>query len=161
MTQQIERCACGVWTDRAPCDECEATEKAKAAPRPAVHTDQHAMVLAFHEKFGCVIGERPAFPDEATAALRCNLIKEEFKELNDAIAAGDLVEVADALADLLYVVHGSAITFGIDIRPIFAEVHASNMRKDGGGSRPDGKILKPPGWQPPNLAPILAQMKLK
>jgi predicted HAD superfamily Cof-like phosphohydrolase len=93
-------------------------------------------------------------------ALRLALIDEELTELRAAIGIGDVVAVADALADLLYVTYGAAITFGIDVRPIFEEVHRANMAKLGGGTRADGKVLKPHGWQPPDLAPLLEQMRL-
>lgn len=64
---------------------------------------------------------------------------------------------ADALGDLLYVVFGAAVTFGIDMGPIFDEIHRSNMTKIGGPVRPDGKRLKPATYEPPNLKPLLAR----
>jgi predicted HAD superfamily Cof-like phosphohydrolase len=66
----------------------------------------------------------------------------------------DFDETIDGLADLLYVVYGAAVTFGIDLDPFFDEVHRSNMAKDGGATREDGKILKPEGWQPPAIRAI-------
>lgn len=70
-------------------------------------------------------------------------------------SVGDIVEVADGIADLIYVALGAAIAFGIDIDPIFEEVHRTNMEKVGGRTRDDGKILKPEGWEPPRILPIL------
>jgi len=122
--------------------------------------DPFAAVLQFHCRFGVAIGERPALPEQGIVALRLDLIEEELAELRAAIQDQDMVEVADALADLLYVTYGAAIAFGIDIRPVFEEVHRANMAKLGGAMRADGKLLKPDGWMPPDLAPILDGMRL-
>ena len=91
--------------------------------------------------------------------LRCALIEEEAAEFRAAVEDGDIVGVADAIADLLYVVYGAALTFGIPVREVFAEVHRSNMTKLGGDGVPlyreDGKVLKGPNFSPPELLPIL------
>jgi predicted HAD superfamily Cof-like phosphohydrolase len=91
--------------------------------------------------------------------LRCALIEEEAAEFRAAIEADDIVGVADAIADLLYVVYGAALTFGIPVRHVFAEVHRSNMTKLGEDGLPiyrqDGKVLKGPKFSPPTLLPIL------
>lgn len=93
-------------------------------------------------------------------ALRCALIEEEAEEFRDAVEAGDLVGVADAIADLLYVVYGAARTFGIPVREVFAEVHRSNMAKLNDDGEPivrsDGKVMKGPNFSPPDLLPLLA-----
>ncbi len=122
--------------------------------------DPFAAVLEFHRKLGVPVGDRPGLPAPEVVALRRRLIAEELAELDRAVADADLVEVADALADLLYVVYGTAVSFGIDIRPIFEEVHRSNVAKAGGAKREDGKVLKPDGWQPPRIAPLLDGMSL-
>ena len=122
--------------------------------------DPFAAVLQFHRRFGVSIGERPALPEQGIVTLRLGLIEEELAELHAAIHDEDIVEVADALADLLYVTYGAAIAFGIDIRPVFKEVHRANMTKQGGATRADGKLLKPDGWLPPDLAPILDGMRV-
>jgi predicted HAD superfamily Cof-like phosphohydrolase len=127
---------------------------------PAEPFDPFAAVLQFHRRFAVSIGDRPALPREELVALRLALIDEELAELRAAIGNEDMVAVADALADLLYVTYGAAITFGIDLRPIFEEVHRANMAKLGGGTRADGKVLKPDGWQPPDLAPLLERVRL-
>lgn len=127
---------------------------------PAEPFDPFAAVLQFHRRFAVSIGDRPALPRKELVALRLVLIDEELAELRAAIGIGDVVAVADALADLLYVTYGASITFGIDVRPILEEVHRANMAKLGGGTRADGKVLKPDGWQPPDLAPLLEQMRL-
>jgi predicted HAD superfamily Cof-like phosphohydrolase len=86
---------------------------------------------------------------------------EELSELEKAMEEGDLVGIADGLADLLYVVYGTSVSYGIDVRPIFEEVHRTNMAKVGGAVREDGKVLKPDGWLPPDIAPLLEDMQLK
>lgn len=101
----------------------------------------------------------PTIPDEATRALRYAIVKEECHELRNALAAGDLVQIADACADLVYVAIGTAVACGIPFDEVWNEVHRSNMDKFPGGvvtRREDGKILKPPGWTPPGVALVLA-----
>lgn len=80
--------------------------------------------------------------------LRVSLIEEEFGEF---VAAETVVDVADAIADLLYVVVGAACTYGIRLQPIWDEVHRSNMSKLGGPVRDDGKRLKGPNYSPPDM----------
>lgn len=111
-------------------------------------------VAEFHRALGLPIGTSPAI---SRGELRSNLINEESLEFAACVAEGDIVGAADAIADLLYVVFGSAVEFGIDIAPIFDEVHRSNMAKVGGPRRADGKVLKPPGWTPPDVAGELAK----
>ena len=116
-------------------------------------------VKEFHQKFDVITHTKPTFPDIGTIDLRTGLIEEELKELYEAIAEKNIVEVADALSDLLYVVYGMGDVFGIDLDKTFAEVHRSNMSKLGEDGRPvrraDGKVLKGNNYSPPNLAPIL------
>ena len=82
------------------------------------------------------------------ALLRVKLIREEFLEFIDAESIPDL---ADAIADLLYVTIGAACTYGISLQPIWDEVHRSNMAKADGPIREDGKRLKPEGWRAPDI----------
>ena len=119
-------------------------------------SDEQNMVSAFHRAFDIVIGTSPAIPDEATCALRMSLIQEEFDELREALAQQDIEAVAKELADLLYVVYGTAVSCGIDMAPVFREVHRSNMSKVGGHKRADGKWMKPPNYSPARLQTILA-----
>src|SRR5213080_2553048 len=119
-------------------------------------TDEQRMVAEFHRLFGIAIGTVPATPDEATRSLRVNLIQEEFEELQEAFAQQDLPAIAKELADLLYVVYGTAVSCGIDLERVFREVHRSNMSKVGGHKRADGKWVKPPGYSPARIQPILA-----
>lgn len=91
--------------------------------------------------------------------LRLDLLEEEFKEYLDGIYHGNRVEVADALGDMLYVIHGTALCYGIDLDAVVEEIHRSNMTKLGEDGRPiyrdDGKVLKGPNYEPPNIAPIV------
>src|SRR5919197_6057054 len=119
-------------------------------------SDEQEMVTAFHQAFDIAIGTLPTVPDAATCALRVSLIQEEFDELRAALAQQDLEAVAKELADLLYVVYGTAVSCGIDMAPVFREVHRSNMSKQGGHRRADGKWMKPPNYSPAQLQPILA-----
>ena len=122
-------------------------------------TEEQLKVQEFHKLFNVPIAYAPCIPDKKTCDLRYSLIKEEADELKVAMERHDIIEVADALADLLYVVYGSAITFGIDIEPIFNEVHRSNMTKVGGYQREDGKIIKPATYEAPNILPLLEKQK--
>ena len=102
----------------------------------------------------------PVFPEEHIQKLRLDLIEEELDELQLGIDNQDIVEVADALTDLLYVVYGAGQAFGIDLDECFQEVHCSNMSKLGEDGRPikreDGKVMKPSTYFPPNIASVLA-----
>ncbi len=119
--------------------------------------DAQAMVAAFHRLFEIVGHDVPTDLDERTKALRVRLIHEEFEELKEAMAQGDLTAVAKEMADLLYVVYGTAVSYGIEMRPVFQEVHRSNMTKVGGHKREDGKWVKPATYSPAQIAPILAR----
>lgn len=116
-------------------------------------------VVHFMEVFGQEVKKKPEFPSDEVVDLRYNLIAEELFELGEAIDEKDLVAVADALTDILYVTYGAAAAFGIDIDACFKEVHRSNMTKlDENGKpvyREDGKIIKPSTYTPPNLEFII------
>ena len=113
----------------------------------------------FMEAFGQEVLVEPIFPDFNLAALRLDLIEEEVQELRDGLGKGSLLEVADALTDILYVVYGAGHSFGIDLDDCFNEVHRSNMTKLGEDGRPmyrdDGKVMKGPGYEEPNLLPFV------
>ena len=118
-------------------------------------------VKAFHQLFSLPVGERPAFTNPEDVELRMRLIDEERNELEEAILNNDIVEVADALADLIYVACGAAVSFGIPLNEVWNEVQRTNMAKvgkDGRPSyRPDGKVSKPEGWQPPDIRGVIAR----
>ena len=102
---------------------------------------------------------RPSFPEDSVQKLRLDLIEEELDELQYGIDNQDMVEIADALTDLLYVVYGAGHAFGIDLDDCFKEDHKSNLSKLGPDLRPikreDGKVLKPDTYFPPDLKTVL------
>ena len=106
-------------------------------------------VLAFHRQFGIPAPVRPAVPKEERIKLREKLIDEEYMELVAAMDKNDMVAIADACADLIYVVIGTALEYGIPLPNIWDAVQLANMSKIGGQRRADGKILKPDGWKSP------------
>ena len=116
----------------------------------------------FMEAFGQKVEMEPTWPDFNTRELRLELIQEELEELSDAVADRDMIQIADALTDLLYVVYGAGHSFGIDLDECFEEVHRSNMSKLGENGRPihreDGKVMKGPGYFEPDLEGILGAL---
>jgi predicted HAD superfamily Cof-like phosphohydrolase len=117
-------------------------------------------VARFHRAYGLPVRERPVDAlDVGEMALRQALMDEEVGELREAALAGDLVEVADALADIVYIAYGTAHVYGIDLDAVLDEVHASNMTKLGPDGRvlrrADGKVLKGPDYRPPDVARAL------
>lgn len=118
-------------------------------------------VREFHEAFAIPVRCQPtvAVPDDEVA-LRIALIEEEATEAISAIEERDLVGLAGELADLVYVTVGTALTFGVPLEEVFAEVHAANMHKLGADGHPvrrsDGKVVKPEGWRPADVASIIA-----
>ena len=118
-------------------------------------------VHEFMQTFGQEIKTKAEWPDEKICDLRVDLIAEELDELKEAIynKDGTLVDVADALTDLLVVVYGAGHAFGIDLNECFKEVHRSNMSKLGEDGKPiyreDGKVLKGPNYSEPDLKEIV------
>jgi len=117
-------------------------------------------VKEFHTAFGHPVADKLGFPDSERIVFRFNLIAEEMQELAQAIRSDkDIVDTADAMADLVYVVCGAALEFGIPLDKVFDEVHAANMRKLGVDGKPiyreDGKIMKPEDWTPPDIKAVL------
>jgi len=120
-------------------------------------TNEQRMVAEFHRTFDIHTASAPVPPDSDTQMLRVRLIQEEFDELRHSLAQKDVVGIAKELADLLYVVYGTAVSCGIDLEPVFQEVHRSNMSKVNGHKRADGKWVKPPDYSPACIQPILAR----
>lgn len=118
------------------------------------------MVERFHRLFDILVQRRPGPVDERTRVLRERLIQEEFDELKQAMASEDLAAIAKELADLLYVVYGTAVSYGIDMEPVFREVHRSNMTKIGGYKREDGKWVKPASYSPAAIGPIVIEQQM-
>jgi len=115
-------------------------------------------VKDFQTAFGQRVGEKPELPDANERVLRTRLLSEEFEEYRNAEYYSDIVEIADALADIIYIACGTAVSYGIPLDEIFNEVHRSNMAKLVDGKvirREDGKIQKPEGWTPPDIKKIL------
>ena len=117
------------------------------------------LVVDFMESMEQDVLIRPSFPEDSVQKLRLDLVEEELEELQYAIDNQNMVEVADALTDLLYVVYGAGHAFGIDLDECFKEVHQSNLSKLGPDFRPikreDGKVLKPDTYFPPDLKTVL------
>jgi len=120
-------------------------------------SDWQKDVLDFHTKFKCIVGDKPQFSDEKTMKLRLALINEEIDELTEAYKDKDLSSFIDAIADSIYVLLGTAISVGVDLKPIWDEVQKTNMAKVPGNSRKDGKVLKPENWTPPDIDTLLKE----
>lgn len=117
------------------------------------------LVEDFMKAFGQEVKSDPDFPNDETVSLRIELIAEELNELFDACEQKNIVEVADALTDILYVTYGAGHAFGIDLDECFREVQRSNMSKLGEDGKPiyrdDGKVLKGPNYSEPDLKKFL------
>ena len=113
----------------------------------------------FMKTFGQEVKIKPSLSHDKINNLRLSLIKEELDELTDAIKKKDLVEVADALTDILYVTYGAGHAFGINLDKCFDEVQRSNMSKLGADNKPiyneNGKVMKGPNYFKPDLSKFL------
>ena len=111
------------------------------------------------ETFGQEVKKKPSFSSEKINNLRFELIKEELNELKEALDNKDLLEVADALTDILYVTYGAGHAFGIDLDGCFQEVQNSNMSKLDQDGKPiyneSGKVMKGPNYFKPDLSKYL------
>jgi predicted HAD superfamily Cof-like phosphohydrolase len=121
-------------------------------------------VTLFHQAYGLGIENKPTSSlNEATTTLRFNLMKEENEEYLEAAKEGNLVEVGDALGDMLYILCGTIISHGFQdkMEAIFDEIQRSNMSKLGEDGKPiyrdDGKVLKGPNYFKPNLKAIIEE----
>jgi len=112
-------------------------------------------VKTFMTTYGQEVKESASFPEENIIKLRLNLIKEELEEFEQALNDKNLLEVADALTDLLYVTYGAGHSFGINLDECFQEVQRSNMSKLDEDGKPIyneyGKVMKGPNFSKPNL----------
>ena len=112
-------------------------------------------VKIFMETFGQEVKTKPSFSTNKINSLRYDLIKEELEELKEAMENKDLLEVADALTDILYVTYGAGHAFGINLDKCFEEVQNSNMSKLGEDGKPiyneSGKVMKGPKYFKPDL----------
>lgn len=118
------------------------------------------MVREFHTTFRLPVADTPRLPDTRLAALRVRLLLEEAREVEEAAEHQDLAGVAQELADVVYVAYGTALTYGIDLDAVVAEIHRANMSKlDADGKpllREDGKVLKSALYRAPDVAAVLA-----
>ena len=116
-------------------------------------------VKAFMDTYGQDVKEKAEFPENKIVQLRIDLIEEELNELKEAIKNKDIVEVADALTDILYVTYGAGHSFGVNLDQCFDEVQRSNMSKLGEDGNPiyndSGKVMKGPNYFAPNLKKIV------
>ena len=117
-------------------------------------------VGTFMKTFGQEVKTKPSFSINKINKLRIDLIKEELDELQEAMKNNDLLEVADALTDILYVTYGAGHAFGIDLDKCFDEVQNSNMSKLGENGEPiyndSGKVMKGPNYFKPNLSKFVS-----
>ena len=117
-------------------------------------------VGTFMKTFGQEVKTQPSFSSDKINKLRIDLIKEELDELQEAMKNNDLLEVADALTDILYVTYGAGHAFGIDLDKCFEEVQNSNMSKLGEDGKPiyndAGKVMKGPKYFEPNLIKFIS-----
>ena len=113
----------------------------------------------FMKTFGQEVKTKPSFSTDKINKLRVDLIKEELEELTEAIQKKDLLEVADALTDILYVTYGAGHAFGINLDQCFNEVQNSNMSKLGKDQKPiyneSGKVMKGPNYFKPDLSKFI------
>ena len=116
-------------------------------------------VKLFMKTYGQEVKDKAGLSDAVTNKLRIDLIKEEFEELTEAMKDENLLEVADALTDILYVTYGAGHAFGIDLDKCFEEVQSSNMSKLGEDGKPIynevGKVMKGPNYFKPDLSKYL------
>ena len=116
-------------------------------------------VKTFMQTFGQEVKSKPSFSSDKINELRYNLINEELEELKQAMANKDILEVADALTDILYVTYGAGHAFGIDLDSCFEEVQNSNMSKLGEDGKPiwneSGKVMKGPNYYKPDLSKFI------
>ena len=116
-------------------------------------------VKTFMNTYCQEVKEKASFPENKIVQLRIDLIEEELNELKEAVKNNDIVEVADALTDILYVTYGAGHSFGVDLDKCFDEVQRSNMSKLGVDGKPiyneSGKVMKGPDYFAPDLKKII------
>lgn len=127
-------------------------------------SDALFMVAEFHSAFDLPMANLPTTSIPADLRqLRVDLLVEEVREFAEATEAKDIIGIADALADILYVTYGAAITYGIDLDAIVREVHRSNMSKLDENGRPilraDGKVLKSPHYSAPDVVTVVGKQQ--
>lgn len=138
-------------TPRGVHDDKEDYWKTPLISKPP-YPDMFGDIYLFHSKAGAYIGMKPKVPQLEVVQLREKLIEEEYREVVDALHSENLASIAQELVDLIVVTLGTAVSYGIDLNQVWNLVQKANMAKVGGPKREDGKILKPEGWQRPDVA---------
>jgi predicted HAD superfamily Cof-like phosphohydrolase len=168
-TPGLARTTCQARTQDGSAPDCSGTgipgtvRPGVRVPGPSSATGLSEVMLSvarFHQAFDLPRASRPTTDlPAALAKLRVDLLVEEVGEFADATTARGIVGIADALADVVYVAYGAAVTYGIDLDAALREVHRSNMSKlDEQGKpvyRDDGKVLKSARYTPPDIARVL------
>jgi predicted HAD superfamily Cof-like phosphohydrolase len=117
-------------------------------------------VREFHTTFDLARNDEPTWPSPELAELRQRLLVEETAEVGEAVLGDDLAAIAQELADVVYIAYGTALTYGIDLDAVIAEVHRANLSKLDANGRPlyraDGKVAKSDCYQPPDIRAVLA-----
>jgi predicted HAD superfamily Cof-like phosphohydrolase len=148
--------------------QCDADDEGRspmgADERRRPCSEPLSAAIEFHRTFGLPQQSRPdARIGPELAALRIALLVEEVSELIAAVSESDVAGIADALADIVCVVYGTAVTYGIDLDAVAREVHRSNMSKlDRNGEpllRADGKVIKSDQYIPPDIKSVLASQR--
>jgi predicted HAD superfamily Cof-like phosphohydrolase len=143
------------WEGACECEHDDLDGEPEATFTPAQSPEQ--MLREFHASKAIHAGLMPSAPTADIPGwvrdLRMRLLDEEVEELRAAVAAGDIVAIADALGDIEHVTRGTAVAYGIPSDAVFAEIFRSNMTKD--NSPAEGKLVKGPGYEPPRIAEIL------
>ena len=135
-------------------------------PQPGLSNAEK--IVEFHDAVGAPVPPKPVVPSLEILQLRQKLLQEEFEEATEAweqltavlqadnhTQPADVTEWVHELTDLLYVTYGAILACGVDPDAVFAELHRANLSKAGGPRRADGKILKPPGWQPADVRGVI------
>jgi len=115
---------------------------------------EQLMVKRFHEKFGFTLHDEPTPISEKQAEDRSKILEEEAEELRTALFSKDIIKIADAIGDVIYVAYGTGVACGIDMEPILPEIHRSNMTKE----KPigcTGKAVKGKNYSPPDIESII------
>ena len=138
-------------------------------PTPQLGLTNAEKIHEFHTAIGSPLPQTPVQPTLEDLALRHKLIQEEYQEATEALATltavlqtnqtADLTNWVHELTDILYVTYGAILACGVDADAVFAEVHRANLSKANGPRRADGKLLKPPGWQPADVRGVIAEQE--
>lgn len=134
-------------------------------PQPGLSNAQK--IHEFYTAIGSPLPKTAVQPTLDDLALRYRLVQEEYEEVTEALEEltavlqssrpADITDWVHELTDLLYVTYGAILACGVDADAVFAEVHRANLSKAGGPRRADGKLLKPPDWQPADVRSVIAR----